>query len=121
MNVYIMRNGKKNKVLLSSIFKKEDKNDYLPPYVFVSDEIEINWFYYRYYILLLAVFKILLKWRLKILGSFYKKYDNDPKHKEVENIYTREAKNYEYKHHLTTNFRDTWWRRQIGLEIIMFT
>lgn len=105
---------KKYKVILNPIFKKRELDNYLPSYVFETKEKEINLFYYWYYTLLLVVFKILLKWRLKILGSSYKKYDNDPKHKEVENIYTREAKDYEYKHHLTTNFRDTWWRRQIG-------
>ena len=111
---------KKYEIKLDPILPLENKSDYFPDYVFDSESTKISKIYYFYYKFILNVFKIILKWRLKILGSSYRKYKNDPLHKDVENIYTREAEKYEHKHHLTTNFRDTWWRRQIGLEIINY-
>ncbi len=110
----------KYEVKLNSILPPESKSDYLPDYLFEEECVKVSRIYYLYYSFILNVFKIILKLRLKILGSSYKKYENDPLHKDVENIYSREAENYEYKHHLTTNFRDTWWRRQIGLEVINY-
>lgn len=111
---------KKYEIKSEPILIFQNKSDYFPNYIFNSESIKINRIYYFYYKFILNIFKIFLKLRLKIIGSSYKKYKNDPLHKDVENIYTREAKNYEYKHHLTTNFRDTWWRRQVGLEIINY-
>ena len=107
---------KQYEIKLDSILPLENKSDYFPDYVFESESIKVNKIYYFYYKFILNVFKIILKWRLKIMGYYDKKYKNDPLHKDVENIYTREAENYEYKHHLTTNFRDTWWRRWVSKE-----
>jgi len=90
-----------------------------PEYVFEREKIQISLLRYLYYNFLLYTIKILLKIRFKMWWG-YKKYKNNPQHNEVEKIYFREAKAYERKHHLTTNFRDTWWRRQIGLEIINY-
>ncbi len=112
---------KKRELKLDSILPSECQSDYLPDYVFKSVSVKVGIFWYLYYKILLHVFiKIALKWRLGIFGSLYRKYQGDPDHKEVENIYTREAETYERKHHLTTNFRDTWWRRQIGLEVVNY-
>lgn len=107
-------------IKLDSIFPSRNKSDYFPEYIFENEFVKINVIYFFYYKVLLSVFKFFLKWRLKILGSSYKKNKDIFTHEDVEYIYTREARNYEYKHHLTTNFRDTWWRRQIGLEIINY-
>jgi len=112
---------RKHEVKLQPIFSlRSESNYYFPDHVFESECIKISTIYYLYYKFLLNIFKSILKLRLRILGSSYKKYKNDPLHRDVEDIYTREAESYEYKHHLTTNFRDTWWRRQIGLEVVNY-
>ena len=112
---------KKYELKFNSILSVKHKSDYFPEYVFESDDIKIGRFCRFYYQFLLIIFKFFLKWRLKILGHSYREYkEKTLGNKDIENIYTREAKTYEYKHHLTTNFRDTWWRRQIGLEVINY-
>lgn len=108
---------KKHTLKLDPILPLEYQGDYFPSHVFNDEEIEIDELHYLYYKFILKIFVLLLRLRLKILGPSYRDYKSDPSHREVEEIYTREAEDYEYKHHLTTNFRDTWWRRQIGLEV----
>lgn len=94
----------------------------LPRYLFEVEEIDINWLTYLYYRTLLTLFKLMVKIRLGIINPHYKKYSSDIllTNEEIERIYSREARNYEKKHHLTTNFRDTWWRRQTGLDVISY-
>ncbi|MBU6427185.1 class I SAM-dependent methyltransferase [Patescibacteria group bacterium] len=93
-----------------------------PAYVTFKKQVEIPSPTYWYYRFLLFLIKVIVKIRLGIIGQSYKKY-RSPKHlnnDEVEKVYNREADSYERKHHLTTNFRDTWWRRQSGLDVISF-
>lgn len=97
---------------------KNQFSSIFPSYVYEEYSLRISDICYFYYKFLLRVIRFLFKLRLKVFGSHYKKYSGVPTHDEVEQIYTREARTYETKHHLTTNFRDTWWRRQVGLEII---
>lgn len=107
---------------IESIIKNKNPEliKYIPRYTVDSMSIEINRFIYLYYRALLALFKFIIRLRLGVLNHRYRNYSSDASltNEEIERIYTREAQTYEYKHHLTTNFRDTWWRRQVGLEII---
>ena len=104
------------------IFKRTASNtaEYLPHYVFETHEYTLNFLTYYYYRSLLFIIKFIIKLRLRILDSAYKNYIKDEylSNEEVARIYEREARFYEKKHHLTTNFRDTWWRRQVALDII---
>lgn len=104
--------------ILDDIFKQ--KGVELPEYVFKKEIIGVGGLTGRFYRFLLKITKIFIKSRLKVFGSSYRKYKATPDHKEVEKIYHREAENYELKHHKTTNFRDTWWRRATALDLINF-
>lgn len=97
-----------------------DKSEYLPSYVFDTYEYTLNFFTYYYYRSLFFIIKFIIKLRLRVLNPTYKNYIKDEhlSNEEVARIYRREAYFYEKKHHLTTNFRDTWWRRQVALDII---
>src|SRR3989344_6322908 len=94
---------------------------YLPSFLFQREEINIGFIGYYYYTALLFFVYLVIKSRLGMLSLRYKRYtDGELHNNEVENIYNREAKKYEKKHHLTTNYRDTWWRRQSGTDVISF-
>lgn len=99
----------------------EELKKIFPYFVVEEKDFYINRFVYYYYIILFFLIKLIIRIRLKMIGTSYKRHkesllDNE----EVEKIYKREAENYENKHHLTTNFRDTWWRRQTGTDILSF-
>lgn len=94
----------------------------LPPFLNESQIVKIELLDYCYYKFLLYLFKLFILFRLRIIGNSYKNYNkNLTNNDEVEEIYNREAKTYERKHHITTNFRDTWWRRQVGTDIASHT
>lgn len=110
----------KTESLLRAICK--EARDRLPRCLFEPTGCKVNPVVYWYYRILLGLFKYVIKFRLGIVSRDYKKYSDDHllTKEEVERIYAREAKTYEYKHHLTTNYRDTWWRRQSGLDIVSY-
>lgn len=99
----------------------EELKKIFPAFIVEEKIFYINQLTYYYYRTLFFLIKLIIRIRLRIIGTRYKKYkefllDNE----EVEKIYKREAQNYENKHHLTTNFRDIWWRRQTGTDILSF-
>ncbi|MEK7567965.1 MAG: class I SAM-dependent methyltransferase [Patescibacteria group bacterium] len=109
------------KLKIDPILKKQiiEREKNLPPFLNEPQITEIGIFDYSYYKILLSLFKFFILFRLKIIGTSYKDYDeNLIDNDEVEKIYGREAKSYEQKHHITTNYRDTWWRRQVGIDIV---
>lgn len=91
----------------------------LPPYVFEKRAIRKSFFGTVFNFFLILV-RVLVKIRLRIVGSSYIHYHATPDHKEIERIYDREAETYKIKHHKTTNFRDTWWRRGVAFDAINF-
>ena len=112
----------KTKIRVAPIFKKSpfDTSAYLPSYVFETHEYTLRYFMYYYYLFLIFIFKFIIRLRMRMVTSSYQRYASEQHldNKEVEHIYKREARSYEKKHHLTTNFRDMWWRRQVALDFI---
>ncbi len=87
----------------------------VPKYALLSESFEISYIYYLYYRFLLILITIAARIRLGYWGD---KFSSDPDNGKVEEIYHREAATYERKHHLTTNHRDTWWRRHVGMDLV---
>lgn len=87
----------------------------LSPYVFEKETRKISAIFVLYKFFLMII-KLIVKMRLNIMGSSYRHYHDSPHHEEVERIYMREAATYEFKHHKTTNFRDTGWRRTVAFD-----
>jgi len=90
------------------IFEKNQlRNKFLPEYLFVDEFSQIN------------IFKRMLFWVLKkIIQAFIWIVLNPRKdkvgeldEKEVERVYNREARFYDWKHHMTTRGQDLKWRR----------
>jgi len=76
---------------------------------------------YWYYRALLSFIAAIIKLRLRAGNLFASRAEySNPSNDVVEEIYHREALTYERKHHLTTNFRDTWWRRQSGTDVVSY-
>lgn len=97
-----------------------DTSEYLPSYVFETHEYILHRFMHYYYLSLIFIVKFIVRLLMRMVTSLYKRYASEQHldNEEVEYIYKREARFYEKKHHLTTNFRDTWWRRQVALDVI---
>jgi len=68
---------------------------------------------------LLGLFKVLLKLSLRPEKGWKhrKAMISTLSADEVQKIYAEEALKYQKKHNLTTNLRDTWWRREVGFDI----
>src|SRR3989344_581286 len=90
-------------------------NHFIPAYALKDETFELSSLRYKYYKFLLLCIRIIARVRLQYFGP---KHDVDPANNLVEKIYHREAQTYERKHHRTTNFRDTWWRRQLGMDVV---
>jgi ubiquinone/menaquinone biosynthesis C-methylase UbiE len=95
---------------------------YFPAFLTKPFEVEISTITYWYYRFLLFIIYAIIRFRLRMVSwrDKYKKKSDSLTNDEVAEIYRREAKTYERKHHLTTNFRDTWWRRQSGTDVISY-
>jgi len=94
---------------------------YFPRFLLNDTTINIDLITYWYYRIFLFFIAMVIKARLKV-GSLFamRTEDDNPSNDAVERIYHREAETYENKHHLTTNFRDTWWRRQSGTDVVSY-
>jgi ubiquinone/menaquinone biosynthesis C-methylase UbiE len=107
---------------VSPIFKKiSDKPlvRILPSYVWDENILYADYLQYYGARFLLSIFKIFIRIRLHAISiESHKKQDLYLTQKVVDMIYTREAHNYEQKHHRTTHHRDTWWRRLAGFHIV---
>ena len=90
-------------------------NNFIPDYALREETFEISSARYIYYKFLLWCIRIVARIRLWYFGP---QQDADPDNTLVEKIYHREAQTYERKHHRTTNFRDTWWRRHLGMDVV---
>ena len=101
---------------------EKDLCRYVPAYAFRKTHLEYGFFYQCYWGIICKLISLTAKTRLMALGARYKKYsaDSELDNGEIERIYLREAGTYEKKHHLTTNFRDRWWRRQAGMDVISY-
>ncbi len=100
----------------------ESLRKHFPSFLLKESEIEISAFLYIYYRFLLSLISIIIRFRLNI-GSWFsshQKLNGDLSNDAVERIYEREARTYERKHHVTTNYRDTWWRRQSATDVISY-
>src|SRR3989338_7687587 len=110
----------KRTVELNPILSYKGTTKIFPSFVTGKQITTIGGVHYFYYRFLLGLIRFIFRYRLKAFGSSYKRHDTVPENKEEEKIYAREAKTYEHKHHLTTNYRDTWWRRQVVLEVMSY-
>ena len=112
------------KFVVNPIFKNKPRglSGFPPAYVFEKKVVNVPSIVFFYYRFLLFLIKVIVKIRLGIILPSYKKYTHDHQltNTEIEKIYHREAKFYEIKHHLTTNFRDIWWRRLCGFDIVSY-
>src|SRR3989344_1574683 len=102
-----------NKAIIS--ISDNENGRLIPAYATGDESFEISRLRYLYYKFLLSCIRFIVRIRL---GYFGPKHSIDPMNDEVEKIYHREAMTYERKHHLTTNFRDTWWRRHLGMDVV---
>lgn len=91
-----------------------------PSYIVQEYEIRAGPIKHFYYGLLLFLLRVILIIYFKAYHKGYRKLKNKKEltNKDVEGVYTREAKTYEHKHHFISGYRDTWWRRQVGLDIV---
>lgn len=102
----------------SSKVSREEVLQFLPVYALESVDIPLHRTKLLIFKVLIALIKIFVRLRLGVIG--YKTAVSRLNQEKVEQIYTRESKNYEWKHHLTTNSRDTWWRRTLSFDVINY-
>lgn len=91
---------------------------FLPSYTLELVDIPIGKLTYVWYKILINIIKLFVKVRLRAIG--YRTFTSSFSQEEAEHVYTREAKDYEWKHHVTTNFRDTWWRRSLAFDVLNY-
>lgn len=107
------------KLIIPSLFKNIDSPSFLPSHLFKEIEIKASYLQYFYVKVFLAILKFLIKIRLQAINiASHVHYGRGLPQEVINNIYTREAADYEWKHHRTTNFRDTWWRRLAAFHIV---
>ena len=107
------------KIVIPPIFDSKSKYNFLPSYIFQNITLNVGAFNYFVVRLFLGILKILVKIRLQAITiASHAQYKRFLPQEVVDNVYTREAENYEWKHHRTTNFRDTWWRRIAAFYIL---
>src|SRR3990167_1556687 len=107
------------KIIIPPIFNSKSSYAFLPLYIFESITLSVNSFNYFVVKFFLGVLRILVKIRLRAVAISSHVHRGRFLPQEVVNdIYTREAESYEWKHHCTTNFRDAWWRRTAAFHIL---
>lgn len=108
------------KIIVPPIFKKlSTASSFPPPYIFEEFVIETSRFQYLLVKIFLWFLELFIKIRLRALNIISHAHHGKFLPQEVvDQIYTREAASYEWKHHHTTNFRDTWWRRAAAFHIV---
>lgn len=98
---------------------KEEILKYIPGFVIEPLTVYVGRYMYAVYNVFVSFFLVLVRFRLR---AFAYRYPRSPFHQnEVEHVYHREARYYEEKHHVTTNFRDTWWRRALGFDVVSYS
>lgn len=107
------------KITIPPIFNSQSKYGFLPLYVFQDITLQVSSFNYFIVSFFLGVLKVLVKIRLRAIAiASHAHHGKFLPQEIVDNVYTREAGSYEWKHHRTTNFRDTWWRRIAAFHIL---
>lgn len=107
------------KIVAPPLFKTFVPSAFLPLHLFEETEIKSSYFQYFFVNFFLGLLKVLIRVRLRVMSvASHAHYGKGLPQSVIDVIYSREARDYEWKHHRTTNFRDTWWRRLVAFQIV---